>query len=106
MQAWALMEENQEIDGCTLSKSDVVDRRAAWKDVEHALVDRVRTDEGFRVRFRRDREVPESLRALVDAEADCCGWASWVLADEGDHSVLEVTGPPGRIGSLARAFGL
>jgi hypothetical protein len=35
-----------------------------------------------------------------------CKWASWELADEDDHVVLEVTGPPHKISSLARAFGL
>lgn len=100
------MDDQQEIRGCTLSNPELIDRRAAWKDVEPALVDRVRTEEGFRVRFRSDPGVAERLRALVDAEGDCCGWASWELADEEDYAVLQVNGPRERIASLAVAFGL
>lgn len=47
-----------------------------------------------------------SVPELVEAEADCCGWASWALADEGDHVVLEVTAPPQEVAGLARLFGL
>ena len=100
------MDERQDVVGCSLSAPELVERRTAWKDVEPSLVDRVRTEDGFRVRFRRDPGVAESLRVLVDAEGDCCGWASWDVADERDHAVLQVTGPPERIASLASAFGL
>ncbi len=49
---------------------------------------------------------PSVAWRVVAAERDCCGWARWEVTDEGDCSVLEVTGPPGRIGRLASAFGI
>jgi len=100
------MNDDPPIPGCALSAPELFDRRAAWRDVAPALVDGVRSPGWFRARFRPDPGVPESLRALIDAEGDCCGWASWTLADEEEYSVLEVTGPPERILSLAAAFGL
>ena len=89
---------------CTLGPKELVDRRAAWGDVAAALVDRVRTENGFRARFRRSPDISDALRALVAAERDCCGWASWALSDEGNSVVLDVTGPPDRIGALVAAF--
>lgn len=100
------MDEQHNLLGCSLSAPELVDRRSAWGEVEPAILDRTRIDGGFRVRFHPDPKVRRSLRALVDAESGCCGWASWELTDEADHSVLRVTGPPERMGGLAEAFGL
>jgi hypothetical protein len=100
------MDEQTEVFGCSLSAAELADRRGAWEAVVAARVDGVRNEGGFRVRFRGDSGVSESLRALVAAEQECCGWASWEVVDEGDCSVLEVSGPPGRIGALATAFGI
>lgn len=100
------MDEQRITLECTLSTDELLDRRAAWSDLAATLVDRAWTDKGFRLGFRREAGVPESLRALVVAERNCCGWASWTLTDEGDCSVLEVTGPAEKIATLAAAFGL
>lgn len=100
------MDERVEIEGCSLSTEDLVDRWAAWARTEPAVVERVRTETGFRVRFRDDAAVREALQTLVDAEADCCGWASWRLVDQDGAPVLEVAGPAGPVGRLAAAFGL
>ncbi|MDQ6898306.1 MAG: hypothetical protein M3072_02145 [Candidatus Dormibacteraeota bacterium] len=100
------MHEQEEVLGCSLSTPELADRRVAWTDLEPLVVERTRTAEGFRLRFRRERGVSESLRFLVEAERDCCSWAAWELADEEAYSVLQVTGPPGNIAGLAAAFGL
>ena len=97
------MEQRLDLE-CTLGPEELVDRGAAWGDVAAAVVDRVRTENGFRARFRRSPAISDALGALVAAERDCCGWASWALSDEGNCVVLEVTGPPDRIGALAAAF--
>ncbi|MBW3548137.1 MAG: hypothetical protein KY452_08420 [Actinobacteria bacterium] len=97
------MEQRRHLE-CTLGPEELVDRRAACGDVAAALVDRVRTENGFRARFRRSPDISDALSALVAAERDCCGWASWALSDEGNCVVLDVTGPPDRIGALAAAF--
>lgn len=100
------MDEQPDILGCSLSTTEVEDRRKARQAVAAALVDGERNDSGFRVRFRAEPGLSEVLRALVAAERDCCAWGRWEVTDEGDCSVLEVTGPPGRIGTLASAFGI
>ncbi len=97
------MKQRRVLD-CTLGPEELVDRRAAWGEVAPALVERVRTENGFRARFRRSPDISDALSALVAAERDCCGWASWALSDEGNCVVLDVTGPPDRIGALAAAF--
>ena len=97
------MEQPRDLE-CTLGPEELVDRRAAWGEVAAALVERVRTEKGFRARFRRSPGMSDALSALVAAERDCCGWASWALSDEGNCVVLDVTGPPDRIGALAAAF--
>ena len=58
------------------------------------------------MRFHRRPGIAETLRTLVAAERECCGWASWAVSDSGRYAVLDVTGPPEQIGPLARAFGL
>ena len=58
------------------------------------------------VRFQGPPRIHASLRSLAAAERDCCEWAMWEVVGEGDYAVLQVTGPPGRIGRLAAAFGL
>lgn len=97
------MEQRPDLE-CTLGTEELVDRRAAWDDVAAASVDRVRTESGLRARFRRSPDVSAALSALVAAERDCCGWASWELTDGGNCLVLDVTGPADRIAALADAF--
>src|SRR5947209_18690929 len=94
------MNERMEIEGCSLSTVDLADRRAAWAQVEPAVVGRRRTGTGISVRFRGDAGVRGALQALVDAETHCCGWAVWRLAEEDGAPVLEVTGAPARIDDL------
>jgi hypothetical protein len=100
------MDEQRGVFGCSLSAAELADRRQAWEAMAAARLDGVREEGRLRVRFRGQPGVPESLRALVVAERDCCGWARWEVTAEGDASVLEVSGPPGRIGALAGVFGL
>ena len=100
------MDQQPEVFECSLSAAELEDRRAAWEAIAATRVDGVRNEGGFRVRFRSQSGISDSLRALVAAERDCCGWARWEVIDDGDCSVLEVSGPPGRIGALASAFGL
>lgn len=97
------MKQRRVLD-CTLGPEELVDRRAAWDEVAAALVERIRTENGFRARFRRSPDISDALRALVAAERDCCGWTLWALSDEGNSVVLDVTGPPDRIGALVAAF--
>ncbi len=99
------MEESSEFS-CSLSPDDLRDRGIAWKRLEAVLIDRLRTDGGFRVRYRGAPGVSDSLRALVALERDCCGWASWSVSDTDGYAVLDVTGPHDKVVRLAAAFGV
>ena len=100
------MDERPVILGCSLEADEFRSRREAWDQLASAVVDRAWTEDGFRVRFEPADGVSESLRDLVAAEQDCCGWATWSVADEGGCPVLDVGGPADRVGTLAAAFGL
>ena len=89
-----------------MSPVNLAARLDAWRALEAARVDGLRREAGFHVRFRGEPSVCESLRTLVAAERDCCGWARWEVVEEDGWAVLKVTGPPGRIDALASAFGL
>ena len=105
MQAHPMDEQSGALE-CSLSAAELAGRREAWEAVAAARVQAVRNEGGFRVWFQSQPGISESLRFLVAAERDCCGWASWEVIDEEDWAVLEVTGPPDRVGALASAFGL
>ncbi len=100
------MDDQLEMLECTLSATEMADRRAAWAALKAARVDSMPSEAGFRIRYRSQPGISESLRTLATAEGACCGWADWEVSEEGGFAVLEVTGPAGKIGVLADAFGL
>lgn len=100
------MADAHEPVACTLSAGELGDRRAEWAGLAPAVVDRAWTHGGFRIRFAREGSVGDVLRVLAAAEGKCCGWASWAVTDEGDHCLLDVTGPLEAMASLGKAFGL
>ncbi len=100
------MDYEPEAFACHLSASQLGDQRDAWKAMEALRVDGTATDEGFRIRFRREGGRAEVLRDLVDVERKCCGWARWTVKDEDNYLVLEVSGPSGPVNALARVFGV
>lgn len=100
------MSNRMQIEGCSLSTEDLVERQTAWAQVEQAVVGRRRTGTGVRVTFRDGPGTRDALQALVDAETDCCGWAAWRIDDQDGTVVLDVTGPSGRIDDLAAMLGL
>ena len=100
------MDEGTEVVGCSLPKADLADRLNAWRALEPARVDGLRSKGGFRVRFRGEPSVYQWLRALAAAERSCCGWARWEVIDDGGYSVLEVMGPPDSSGTGPKRGGV
>jgi hypothetical protein len=77
-----------ELIACSLSDDERGTRRERWQRLD--VVERVLTDDGLRLVFRREPGVEAELEALAAAERECCAFATWsVSAGEGDV-VLEV----------------
>ncbi len=85
------MDETQAI-ACTLSEPELRRRGRDWEAVmTEALVEKAPVPGGVRLTFRPERSVVDDLVALVHAERQCCGWASWVLTTTAEAAVLDVT---------------
>jgi hypothetical protein len=75
---------------CTLGSDELGRPVERWKVLyADAGIARAATDEGVRVRFRRDPRVERELRELVAVEVECCAWAAWTV-EAGDELVLEI----------------
>lgn len=85
------MEETAAI-ACTLTASDLRDRRAAWMKVgRYATASRPVTG-GMTFLFAPAPGVEESLVTLVDLERDCCAWMTIDLRRTADGLSMTVTG--------------
>jgi hypothetical protein len=89
---------------CQLPKPNRDERVRAWRSLALLVVQRDRTEAGFRIVF--EHAALRQLEALVCAERSCCGWATWSVRSDPSHAVLDVTGPPEPLAALAAAFGL
>jgi hypothetical protein len=76
---------------CTLDSTELGTQVERWKTLyADAGTDRAVTDDGLRVRFRRDPAVERDLRDLVAVESACCAWADWTVSADGRHLVLAI----------------
>ena len=60
-------------------------------------VERVVTDEGYRLSFSPDSETLQFIARVIDAERQCCRWLSFTLTVTPDAGpiVLTLSGPEG-----------
>ena len=91
---------------CRLSAEDLVERQDAWQAVRARVevVDRTRFDGGFRLELRGHDDDLEEVARLVDAERECCDWASWRLERKPGNTTLTVSGDEELIAPLATAM--
>lgn len=76
---------------CSLPMARLDDRRATWQRLaREALVDQRETAEGVRLEYAASDGVEDQLRDLARLEADCCSFARWDVAHQGDRVVLSV----------------
>ena len=76
---------------CTLGASEHATQSARWKALyAGAGIERVQTEDGLRVSFRRDPAVERELRELVAVEVECCRWAAWRIETDPAAIVLDV----------------
>ena len=83
---------NDEPVACTLGASEHATQAERWKTLyAGAAIERVETDDGLRVSFRRDPAVERELRELVAVEVECCRWADWKVETGSTTVALEVS---------------
>jgi hypothetical protein len=76
---------------CTLGPRRLRSQLAQWNALyEDAGRERTLTEDGVRVRFRRDPAVERELRELVAVEVGCCTWADWKIDVGPAELVLEI----------------
>ena len=81
--------ELSELIACTLSETDLKSQRERWLALgENFGLGRQETEDGLRLTFRSHPEIRQELEALVAVESECCSWAAWSVADEGDTLVM------------------
>ena len=76
---------------CTLTSEDLSRQQERWAVLRaDAELGRTDTDDGLRLRFRRDASVEDELRALTAIEQVCCSWATWSVEASDGEVVLAV----------------
>ncbi len=78
---------------CSLNRGELTERGKRWDGLAvQAFVERVPTERGLRLVFRRADRVEDELRELAELERECCAFAEWTVSAEGDRVVLDVGG--------------
>ena len=80
--------ELSELVACTLIDADLKTQRERWINLgENFGLGRHETADGLRLTFKDHPAVETELRALVEVENECCGWAAWSV-ERGDDGAL------------------
>jgi hypothetical protein len=67
-----------ELVACTLTETNLKTQRERWVNLgENFGLGREEADDGLRLTFENHPAVEAELRALVEVENECCGWAAW-----------------------------
>ena len=76
---------------CALTPAGLAAQAARWARLAaRAMTGRTQTEHGLRIRFRPEPGTEKELRALVAVENECCSWATWTVAADPAHIVLDV----------------
>ena len=92
--------------GCSLSGSELIERVTEWRHVaSHALSRRV--EKGRIVStYPVDRRLLQQLRKLIAAEARCCDFMQFKVAESPDQIEVELRVPDDMSEELAVMLGL
>jgi hypothetical protein len=83
---------------CELTREAIEARREGLlPGLAARAVERVVTDEGYRLSFSPDSDTLQLIGRVIDAERQCCRWLSFTLSVEsaGGPIVLTLSGPEG-----------
>lgn len=79
---------------CSLSATDLVDRRLEFAEVASSLLSYEPTEDGARFHFSPSSGFAARLADLTTREKECCPFFEFRIEDRGDEIVLEVAAPP------------
>ena len=81
--------EPSELVACTLIDADLKTQRERWINLgENFGLGRHETADGLRLTFKDHPAVETELRALVEVENECCGWAAWSVERSDDGALV------------------
>lgn len=87
---------------CTLGPGDGEERMRRWRRLGAASAPVSRMEDGrLVVRYRPGPGVTAELRALAQAEAECCTFAEWEVSEPAGQPTLVVSAPAGLSGAAA-----
>ena len=92
---------------CTLSESQLIERRRTILDAMHELrIAIVELHHGYCFTFQATPDALAKVSQLVDLERQCCSFLTFEIIAEGNSIRLEVTGPPQAKRIIAEFFGV
>lgn len=89
---------------CTLTADDLPARLAEWESVLDHVEERTPIDDGLRLSFDQQLELPELAR-LVAAEQTCCSFFGFAITVDHRGTALEVRAPADAAELLDGLFG-
>ena len=87
---------------CSLDADQTRLRASDWHALARSVVGVERSDQTLTVLF--DNAVRDEVSRLVVAEQECCGFATWELAEDGDQIVLTISGDEFGVAALAESL--
>jgi hypothetical protein len=90
---------------CSLSANELPDRRRRWLALsDRALAARAPIEGGLRLTFRPAPGVEEELRALAEAERDCCAFAAFEVDVGRERVTLDITSSGEGVAAVRQLF--
>jgi hypothetical protein len=83
---------------CTLTPEAITAARAGLlPGLAERAIQRVATDDGYRLTFAASSGILQAITAVIDAERQCCRWLQFAVnvPPNGEALVLTLSGPAG-----------
>jgi hypothetical protein len=90
---------------CSLRGGDLADRQRWLSDVQRRALAVEQSADGLTLTFSHDTGLEAELRALAEAEAECCGFLRLGVRRVGDSVDLTVAGPAAAQPIIEEMFG-
>ena len=91
---------------CSLTEDRLAERRGRWNALaRRSLIDRAATESGVRLVFRKEQEVEEELRELIELEGSCCSFARFELESANGEAIVVISAPSASVAAVRKLFG-
>ena len=89
---------NEPVYACSLDDQELAVRRAGWRALERrALVRTEARPDGRLLVFRGGEDTGRALRALIEAERECCPFLDFSVDRSKDEVVVSLRDPSGAL---------